>query len=693
MKQFSGLLYLLLLLFGVTACQTRVEQTAAKRKAPNIIFILTDDLGFGDLGVLFQNERTAEGKPSHQTPFLDKMAGEGIMLTRHYVPAPVCAPSRASLLLGVHQGHANVRNNQFDKALEDNHTLASVLKEAGYATGIVGKWGLQGIEGESPASWEAYPTKRGFDYFFGYVRHKDGHNHYPAHEARERPPVELYHGNEEISGQLKGVYTTDLFTAAAKKWITDQQQRNREQPFFLYLAYDTPHAGLQVASSPYPAGGGLKGGVQWKGEAGKFINTVADTIDSYIHPVYAGKDWPDQQKRHASMVRRIDNAVADVMQLLQDLNLDQETLVVFTSDNGPHHESYGYGNYTPTFFDSYGPLDGTKRDTWEGGIRVPTIVRFPGRVAGGRSDDTPSGFHDWMPTFAELAGVPAPANTDGVSLVPLLTGEGTQEPGRVYIEYSVGGKTPDYESFHTSHKGQQRGEMQVIYLDGYKGVRYDIQAAGDDFRIYDTRKDAGERNNLAETSEYFGKLQQRMKNRVLQVRRPKDSAPRPYDAVPVPALASAQEVSPGLRYRAFEAATAWVPDAVTLRRNPQSTGVSTGLDLGVRPRENNVVIEYSGLLEVPETGEYTFSLQTDRGAVLRLHDATVIDADKGYASGSAVTSNIRLEKGFHPVRLIYARGEKGSPTLQLRWSGPGFSPKPVEPERLVHQAGAGQTKL
>lgn len=214
------------------ACQAPPIDETDEPEKPNILFILTDDLGYGDLGVLFQNQRANEAKPFHRTPYLDSMAQEGILLTRHYVPAPVCAPSRASLLQGVHQGHAQVRNNQFDKALSDNHSLATVLKEAGYTTALIGKYGLQGKEGDSPASWEAYPTKRGFDHFFGYVRHRDGHNHYPAHEAPARPPVELYSGQQEISEQLKGCYTTDLFTAAAKNWITEKEQSNPDSAIF-----------------------------------------------------------------------------------------------------------------------------------------------------------------------------------------------------------------------------------------------------------------------------------------------------------------------------------------------------------------------------------------------------------------------------------------------------------------------------
>src|SRR5690606_5460923 len=314
-------------------------------------------------------------------------------------------------------------------------------------------------------------------------------NHYPYHEARERPPVELYSGNAEISGKLAGCYTTDLFTAEAKRWITERTASRPDQPFFLYLAYDTPHAGLQVAAAPYPEGGGLNGGVQWLGEPGRAINTADPSIDDYIHPDYASEEWPEAYKRHASMVRRIDSAVADLLQLLRDLGIERETLVVVTSDNGPHAESYGYGEYTPAFFESFGPLDGIKRDTWEGGIRVPTIAHWPGRVAPGTAVETPTQFHDWLATFAELAKIPPPAATDGVSLVPLLTREGRRAGGTVYIEYKQHGHTPVYDSFLESRQKRKRGQMQVLYEAGMKGVRYSVESADDDFEIYDTRSD------------------------------------------------------------------------------------------------------------------------------------------------------------------------------------------------------------
>ncbi|WP_194777533.1 sulfatase-like hydrolase/transferase [Pararhodonellum marinum] len=648
------------------SCESPDDNKGLNKKAPNVIFILTDDLGYGDLGVTYQNQRKENNLPYHRTPNLDKMAEESMMLTRHYVPAPVCAPSRASLLTGRHQGHEDIRNNQFDKALTDTHNIATVLKTAGYATAIIGKYGLQG-EGDSPETWPAYPTKRGFDYFFGYVRHVDGHNHYPAHSAPLRPPMELYDGNTEISKDLKGCYTTDLFTAMAKKYVVDHQSNNPDQPFFLYLSYNTPHAGLQVASSPYPDGGGKNGGVKYIGESGKYINTVVDTVDLFIHPDYQEQDWPEVQKRFASMVRRIDDGVGDLLQLLRDLGIEEETLVVFTSDNGPHHESYGYGDYAPDFFESFGDLDGTKRDTWEGGIRVPTLVKWPGVVTANTRNHSPSGFHDWLPTLADFANLAAPAITDGVSLAPILTGKTQNSEGIVYIEYSVNGTTPEYESFHPSHKGQTRGEMQVLYHEGYKGVRYDVKSANDDFKIYDTHNDPGEEKDLANTTEAFEKLQQKMKDRVLQVRRPNDSALRPYDGVPVPALQIESGDVAMVQYSVFNENAPWVPDVNSIKSDVLRKGSIEEISIKNIEMDDNAVIKFTGLFFISETAEYAFSAASDGGAVLRIHDALVIEADKGYEPLKKVEASIYLEKGYHPYTLIYKKGLGSEPYLQFDW--------------------------
>lgn len=506
----------------------------AAAQPPNILFILCDDLGYGDVGVLFQNDR-APGLPKFSTPQLDRFAAEGLQMRRHYCPAPVCAPSRASLLMGVHQGHANVRNNQFDKALENNHTLANVLKQAGYATAAVGKWGLQG-KGSDPATWPAYPTKRGFDYFFGYVRHKDGHEHYPR-EGLYDGAKEVWDNKTEVSAGLAKCYTLDLWTARAKQWIVDHQRTNSTQPFFLYLAYDTPHAVLEFPTQSYPAGGGRKGGLQWLGQPGHMINTASGEIDSWCHPEYreatyrAGTNstapWPEVYKRYATSIRRIDDAVGDLRQLLQDLHLDENTLVVFTSDNGPEIVSFiPKRPFEADFFESYGPHDGIKRDCWEGGMRVPTLALWPGHIPAGRLTYAPSAQWDWLPTFCELAGLPAPARSDGVSLLPTLTGRGAQRTGTLYGEYFHGGATPGYADFMPNHRNRKRGQMQWIQIGDFKGVRYNLSSQADDFEIYNVATDLKEGTNLASRPE-FAALQQQMKDRVLQVRRPDRQAPAP----------------------------------------------------------------------------------------------------------------------------------------------------------------------
>lgn len=659
---------------------------------PNIVFILTDDLGYGDLGAFGQNARAKAGnrrEPWHATPQLDRLAQEGVQLRHHYCAAPVCAPSRASLLLGVNQGHANVRDNQFDKALENNHTIATVLKQAGYATAAIGKWGLQG-GGHNPLEWPAYPTKRGFDYYFGYVRHQDGHEHYPK-EGRYRGVKECYDGNENITPKLDKCYTTDLFTGRAKKWIVDQRSSNPAQPFFLYLAFDTPHAVLELPTQKYPVGGGLRGGVQWTGTDGQMVNTAKGTIDSYVHPDYAsatwddGKNssapWPDVYKRYATSVRRIDDCVGDLIQLFKDLGIDDNTLVVFSSDNGPSQESYLPADFMPDFFNSFGPFDGIKRDVWEGGLRVPLIARWPSRIPANRVDNTSSGLWDWLATFSDAAGLPVPARSDGVSLIPALTGHGQQRTSNVYVEYFVRGETPKFAEFAASHRGRKRNQMQAIRVGDYKGVRYDIASANDDFEIYDVVADPKEVLNLAHQPEKtdesiatsaserarFAFLQQQMKDRVLHSRRVSADAARPYDDAAVPSVENA-DVQPGLQWSAFPHAFPWVPEFKVL--TPSTQGVCDGLTLSVRPRDENFGLMFLGYVKVPADGQYTFSLSTDNRALVRLHAATLLDADfgYGYAQPSEISSNISLKAGLHPIRIYYVRGTVGTPRLSLSWS-------------------------
>ncbi len=359
---------------------TSSVQSATAEK-PNIIFILTDDLGYGDVGVLYQNSRPP-GKPRMATPQLDAMAAGGMILRQHYTGSPVCAPARASLLLAQHQGDCPIRDNQFDKALPHNHTLGTVMQAAGYYTGMIGKYGLAGKTADHPA----HPLKRGFDEFYGVLGHGDAHYHYPGNSGK------ILDGYTPVTSGLNCAYDTDLYTARAKKFIIDRTSAQPRRPFFLYLAYTAPHFFHELPTQPYPAGRGLRGGLRWP------LNTNNGRTNSWYAPEYASQNWPDVEKRHATMIKRVDDGVGDILQLLRDLGIEKDTLVIFTSDNGPHNED----GQDPRFFDSWGQMDGIKRDLWEAGIREPTIVTWPGHIKAGSAVNTPSCFWDWMPTFAEL---------------------------------------------------------------------------------------------------------------------------------------------------------------------------------------------------------------------------------------------------------------------------------------------------
>ena len=459
--------------------------------------------------------------PFFSTPHIDTLARDGVKLTQHYSGAPVCAPSRASLLTGLTQGNASVRDNQFDKALADTHTLGTVLRQAGYATAAFGKWGLQGGEkrdnkgkkgknteaaeskgaekpaGIMPEAWTAYPTKRGFDYYFGYVRHVDGHFHYPTEDK-----IEVWENDREVSCDLDKCYTADLFTARAKKWITEQTAAHPQKPFFIYLAYDTPHAKLQNPPCAYPAGGGLTGGVQWTGKPHAMLNTAAGTLDGYMFPDYAQATWdddhnpatpevpwPDVQQRFANDVRRIDCCVGDVLQLLKDLKIDDNTLVVFTSDNGPSQESLLPEKYEPTFFRGFGPFDGIKRDTWEGGMREPTLARWPGGIPAGRVDSDPSGQWDWIEHVCRVGGCSCTSGF-GWRFAAALA----HRPGKAEAEHPLHrvfrkGPHAGLSGVCPEHRKRQREQMQNIYLNGYKGVRYNVKSAEDNFEIYNLAND------------------------------------------------------------------------------------------------------------------------------------------------------------------------------------------------------------
>lgn len=676
---------------------------SVKAEKPNIIFVLVDDMGWGDLGIHWkqkdQSGVTMKRQESFNTPTLDKMAKEGIQLRRHYSAAPVCAPARASVMLGVHQGNSRViRNNLFDRPIENNHTLATVLKAAGYDTVAIGKWGIGG-GGESKTPQLALPHKRGFNYFYGLLDHLAGHCHYPS-ETRSVYEAKSGQWNDVTASVPKTAYSTDMFIAKAKQWIENHEKTDPKQPFFMYLALPAPHANLTVAGEPYPQGGGVKGGLHWEeqnGQAGPntaFAPNALENKDKFIHPDNR-KFSKDVAKRHSSMIRRIDEGMADLIKLLQDLKVDNNTLIVFTSDNGPHDEagadpSHRHGAQDPKFFKSYGMMDGIKRDCWEAGIRVPTIVRWPAGIPSGQISLTPSQFHDWMATFADLAKVSAPARTDGKSLVPTLMGESQkQKQGEVYLEYNYPSATPQYPDFLPEHRGSRRGQQQVVYLDGFKGIRRDVKSTDDDFMIFDTLKDPQEKNNLADSRK---DLQARMKAKAAGSRRipALDGAKTIFDQEQIPAV-TVSSTAPGLNARVFKGKFPWVPDFAELKSpNTVSNVKNIKVDM---PGAKNRGVELTGYIDVPQDGDYKFYVKTDKGehsrAFIKIHDTELVDADYGYQPGTEVSSDlkngfkdnvelpVRLKAGKHPVVIGYVT-QSDKPELTLSWSGPGFEKKKID---------------
>lgn len=704
------------------------KSEGASGARPNIIFVLVDDMGWGDLncnwayGEKFKNRsRTNRFK----TPTLDKMASEGILLARHYTACPVSAPARASLMTGMHQGHTRqVRDNTFDTPIADVHTLGSVLKEAGYATAALGKWGIGGVgNGSTGATGYARARERGFDYFYGVFDHLAGHYHYPANSGRY-----VWENETDVTEKLKGgyAYSTDLFTARAKDWIVKSKRSNPNQPFFVYLALPAPHGSLRVPNCPYPSGGGIKGGVQWTKDG--TVNTAdpkRGAADSYIYP--DNKGFPtDAARRHATMIRRVDDAMADLFKLLKDLKIDDNTMVVFTSDNGPHEEPgndcgktgfYAGGSpaQDPSFFKSYGMMDGIKRDVFEGGLRVPAIVRWPKFIPKKKMTTEPSQFHDWLATLADAAGVDVPSSSDGVSLLPTLTGKGHRIPGQIYCEYSVGGSSSGRDDFIPAHRALPRRNQLVVWVDGYKGLARNLDEnsrfSGEDavvFEIYDTLKDPQEIRNLAGTPGFGEAFQQKLRDKALRSRRAFDGKhPHEYtrgldfsqkvffEKNPVPAEKSlnGSEGKITFSYKAFSSKKAfpWVPDfrqtqreVVLSGREEKNVGENLLPQKFVNGRgARGILLE--GTITIPAEGEYVFKLKTDANkgskAFVHLYDIQLVDADKLYTSGTEVhsyanigtenpagTRGIRLAAGTHRIRVEYVCSDMAkSPSLSLCW--------------------------
>jgi arylsulfatase A-like enzyme len=407
--------------------------TLSAQTRPNIIFIQADDLGYGDL--------SCYGQRKFRTPNIDRLAAEGMRFTQYYAGSTVCAPSRSALMTGQHTGHTRIRGNARHPLLPEDVTVAEALKSAAYKTALIGKWGL----GE--AGTTGVPNRQGFDYFFGYLNQRHAHNYYPTFLWRNEKRIDLRNLVPDEDAEGSGVstnrvdYAHDLMAEEALKFI----EGNGGGPFFIYLAFTIPHANNEAKNK------GME---------------VPDLGE------FASEDWPDQEKAKAAMITRLDRDVGRLMALLKKLGIDDNTLVFFTSDNGPHRE----GGADPDFFDSNGPLRGIKRDLYEGGIRVPMIARWPKRIKAGAKSDQVWAHWDLLPTLAEVAGVKPPANIDGVSMLNALRGRRQRDHEFLYWE------------FH------ERGFSQAARMGDWKAVR---KSPDSPLELYDLKNDLGEQNDGA----------------------------------------------------------------------------------------------------------------------------------------------------------------------------------------------------
>jgi arylsulfatase A len=423
-------------------CLALFAATSLAARAPNIIYILADDLGYGDL--------SCYGQTKFETPHIDALAARGMRFTQHYSGSTVCAPARSSLMTGLHTGNAPVRGNaevtpegQSPMPI-DTYTVAHHLQRAGYATGLFGKWGL-GYPGSV-----SEPLKMGFDRFYGYNCQRMAHSYYPAF-LWNNDQRELLWGNV---GSFERDFAPDLIHEQALQFIRDQHER----PFYLFYAAIQPHADM-IATEAY-----------MEKFRGKYL-------PEHVHPPGFYRGQPESKAAFAAMVATLDDYVGSVMAELEQLGIAEDTLVIFTSDNGPHRE----GGHLPDFWDSNGPFRGIKRDLYEGGIRVPMIAAWPGTVAAGSVSHHISAFWDFFPTAAELAAVPVPTATDGISMVPTLLGRDDQpDHDYLYWEFpAVGGRI-------------------AIRMGDWKGVRYNVSADRDSpLELYHLASDPAENHDVA----------------------------------------------------------------------------------------------------------------------------------------------------------------------------------------------------
>jgi len=491
----------------VSACQ-RAADTASQESAPpppNIVYIYADDLGYNEVG--------AYGQDKIRTPNLDRLAAEGMRFTQHYSGSAVCAPSRSSLLTGKHTGHSYIRDNkelggwgpdepegQWPLAA-DEVTLAELLQQHGYVTGAMGKWGLGGPDGEG------HPNLQGFDHYYGYLCQRVAHNYYPTHLWRDHDK-DMLEGNVYFDAhqridepfadpsaydRYKGTtYAPDMIAAEALAFIRD----NAERPFFLYYPTIVPHVAIQVPDDSLAE------------YAGAFEETPYLGQNSYL-------PHPTPHAAYAAMITRMDGNVGRVLDLLHELGLEDNTLVMFSSDNGPTW----VGGYDLEFFDGNGAFRGRKQQLYEGGIRVPMIARWPGHIAAGTVTDHLSAQYDVLATVLDVIGAEPPADTDGISFAPTLFGNGQQEVHEV-MYWELG-----------NQQAVRRGDWKL-----YRRADRDGKIA--EIGLFNLAEDPGEQNDLSgEQPDLVAALV----DLAARTRTVSEVFPSPFDAETIAATSAAQQ--------------------------------------------------------------------------------------------------------------------------------------------------------
>jgi len=442
----------LLFLLGPVLFFLRSAECAEK---PNIVYIMVDDLGYGDLGCY--------GQKVIQTPNLDRMAAEGMRFTDHYAGHTVCRPSRLVLWLGQHVGHTKLAGNRPRNLTGAESTVAKRLQSAGYRTGGVGKWALGNVSTPDEIGNTGHPNNNGFDYWFGYLNQSYAHNYYPTFLWENDKQLTLpgnvigdYPNGRGRVASKRVSYSHDFMTNAALGFV----RRNAKNPFLLHIHWTIPHA---------------------NNEGGRALGDGMEVPD---YGLYKDKDWPNPEKGFAAMISRMDRDVGRLFALLKELKIDENTLVIFTSDNGPHQE----GGHKVNYFASNGPLTGYKRSMHDGGIRVPMIARWPDRIKAGSTSNLPSAFWDFLPTACELAKVEPPKNVDGISYLPTLLSENDRQKKHEYLYWaSLEGATS---------VGVRMGNWKLVKYRGPKKPPKN-QPVKPDWRLYDLAKDIGEKIDIS----------------------------------------------------------------------------------------------------------------------------------------------------------------------------------------------------